>query len=245
MWLRALAFVALSLCAAPSWGQVVFDAANYAQCGGCSSLSFSHTTAAGSNRAIAVGVMGFEAAGCCDNFTGVTYNTVALTQQCTFQTSASTPRKIVEWWYLPANATGANTVLLSATGVLSNISGGSITGSGVNQATPLGTCANATGNSATPSEVVTSATNDLVLDVGVIDHTGTLTVGAGQTQQWNNIDGGGSVKNFGSTEAGAASVTMDWSNSIGTPNWIVAGVSLKQASAVATLRNRLLLGVGQ
>lgn len=246
MWSRVLVFAVLFLYAAPSVAAVTFDAATMGECNGCSSLSFSHTAATGSNRSITVAMQEFEAAGCCDNITGITYNSIALTQQCTYQTAASTPRKVVEFWYLANNATGANTVAVTASGTLSHISAGAVTATDVNQTTPLGACNNATGTSTAPSVNVTSTTGNLVVDSGVIDNTGgSLTVGAGQTWRWEGYDGGGSIQKFGSTEPGATTTTMSWSYSAGTPSWIIAGVSIQQVVSTATTKTLLLLGVGQ
>jgi hypothetical protein len=95
---------------------------------------------------------------------------------------------------------------------------------GVNQSTPLGTFESAQGNSATASVNVTSATGELVFDTMAIDGTPTLTVGAGQTQRWN-LAVGSLGKGGGSTEAGAASVTMSWS--LTAEKWAIGGVSVK------------------
>ncbi|MDI3467904.1 MAG: hypothetical protein OJF50_006725 [Nitrospira sp.] len=243
---RALALSVLSLWpVSTAQAQVVFDATNFAQCVGCSSLSFSHTVAPGSNLAIAVAGLVYEASTSYDSVTGITYNAVPLTQKCNNTTSGTVPHKDSGWWYLAGPSTGANTVTITASGAVSALLGGSISASGVDQSAPMGACATANGSSTTPSVAVTAATGDLVLDGGVIDHVGTLTVGSGQTERWNIIDPNGFVKFFGSTEPGASSVTMDWTNSSGTPNWITTGSSLKQAAAGATVVPlRSLLGVG-
>ena len=246
MWSRALAFAALSLLAAPSFAAVTLDAVTYAQCNGCSSLSYSHTIAAGSDLSLAVAGTVYELSSAYDDVSGVTHNGSAVAEHCWYSTSSGTVPHYDVGWYVRVNpTTGSQTVLVTATGAVSGIGSAAISASGVHQTTPLGTCANATGNSTTPSVVVSSATNDLVLDAGVIDHTGTLTVGSGQTQRWNSIDDNGFVKFFGSTEPGAASVTMNWSNSIGAPLWNTAGVSFKQVSgSVASPPRLMLLGVG-
>ena len=245
MWYRALALFLLFLLPATSWSAVTFDASNYAQCGSCSSLSFSHTTAAGSNLSVSVSSMLYDASGIYDEVSGVTYNSVALTSKCNYSTSASVPHKDAGWWYLAAPATGTQTIVLTATDVVFSLGGGSISASGVNQSSPLRACTTATGSSTTPSETVTASAGELVIDAGTIDHAGTLTVGSGQTQRWNSIDPNGFVKFFGSTETGGSSVVMDWSNSTGTPEWIVAGTSLQAAGASGSVYRRMLRGFGQ
>jgi len=61
---------------------------------------------------------------------------------------------------------------------------------------------------------VSSATGEVVIDVLSINgNAGAVTVGAGQTQRWSGLTGTGDGNEFGagSTEPGAASVTMSWS----------------------------------
>jgi hypothetical protein len=75
------------------------------------------------------------------------------------------------------------------------------------------------------SVVVPSATGGLVLDVlyGQNSTTG-YTAGAGQTERWDaNTTGGlGNLRGAGSTEAGAAAVTMSWTANTGTKMALLA-----------------------
>jgi hypothetical protein len=83
----------------------------------------------------------------------------------------------------------------------------------------------ATGTSTTPSLACTSAVGELVVDVVVGDTVTTFTQGAGQTKRWD-IPIVASEQVAGSTEVGAASVTMSWT----------LGVSSIWAQAAASFR---------
>lgn len=95
---------------------------------------------------------------------------------------------------------------------------------GVHQTVSVGTAAFANGSSGTPSVVVSSATGELVVDF-VTFGGGSGAVHVSQTQRWLQATstGGGS-----SEEAGAASVTMSWTQS--SADWTIAGVPLKPAA---------------
>ena len=58
MKMKILTLVFSFLLTAQAWGAAARDAENTASCSSCRSLSFGHTTAAGSNRMIAVDVAG-------------------------------------------------------------------------------------------------------------------------------------------------------------------------------------------
>lgn len=81
---------------------------------------------------------------------------------------------------------------------------------GVDQTTPHDAPVTDTTDLTSPLAITTtSAVDDLCIDViGVKDHTGTLTVDGGQTQRANV--GPADLKLGLSEEAGAASVTMQW-----------------------------------
>jgi hypothetical protein len=105
---------------------------------------------------------------------------------------------------------------------------------GVHQTTPLGTPATATGGvGTTPTVTVTAATGDLVVDfMGTKETTGNKTAGAGQTERWDGFNG--DADGAGSTEAGAASVVMNWTGGV-TEEWAGVGVALKPGGSCGTL----------
>lgn len=117
---------------------------------------------------------------------------------------------------------------------------GGVSYTGVDQVTPHGTQATATGSDATPSVNVSSAAGEVVSDVvfhvDVLGITTGITAGTGQTYRVE-IDqvGGGSFESFGmSEEAGAGTVTM--SHAIAgpsSPDWGILGIPLKPAAGGA------------
>jgi hypothetical protein len=92
---------------------------------------------------------------------GITYNGIPLTQKGYWPVQ---PR--VEIWYLVAPPTGAHDVVITFSANLKQgAKAGVMTFTGVNQSTPLGTFAHASGTTTGPATVnVTSATNELVFD---------------------------------------------------------------------------------
>lgn len=238
MWLRALAFVALSLCAAPSWAALAIDAVASSACGSCTSLSYSHTVS-GTNRLLWVGPSGYDTG---DTVTGVTYNAVSMT--LVPSSAVSNGSHSVSQYGLVAPATGTNTVLISATGYMTDLGGGSVSFTDADQTNPFGTAVTATGNGTTPSVNVSSAANEIVIDALNILHNGTLAVGAGQTEQYQGIGGFGFSKYGASTETGSATTTMSWTNST-AQDWAISAVPVKPlAAGGSTLRLRTLTGAG-
>lgn len=224
MWLRVFAFVALLLLPASSWAALAVDAIG-SDSGSGSSLTFAHTCS-GSNRLLVVWVSYYDSF---DTPTGVTYNGVAMTA-IPSSTAANGDYKIAGY-YLINPATGTNNVVISFTGSMFDIGAGSVSFTDAHQTTPLGTAVTATGTSTTPSVTVSSAAGEIVLDGLVIVHSGTLTVDGSQTQQWKANTGNAFIKYAGSTEGGAASTTMSWSNST-SQAWAAGAVPVKPVASV-------------
>lgn len=205
---------------------IAFDAVSRGEGSSVSSISFSHTTT-GSDT-VAIGLVAYRKNG--DTFVDdVTYNAVALTAVPSGATNNGA-LYYMEAFYLAAPTTGANTFEVTFGGNTPHDAGVAIlTFTGVNQVAPLGTASVADGDSTTPSVAVSAATDDLVVDGLCIEHAGTLSVGAGQTSRFNEIAAAGFIKHSASTEPGAVSVTMSWSDSIGG-NWALVAVPLKPAT---------------
>lgn len=224
---------------------LAFDAAASTDGGAVSSLTFSHTCS-GNDRIIIVGV----AAGDDDGRTvsSVTYAGVNLTQVRAqrLQTSGI-PDKWVEMWYLVAPATGANNVVVTLSGAVSNwVAAGSISLTGAAQTGQPDASNDAVGTSTTASvSVTTVADNCWVIDVvSYEDLSPTLTVGAGQTERWIQNDAS-DLQGAGSTEGPktpAGAVTMSWDG--GNDDWAMMAVSVAPAAGEATVRSYLTtLGV--
>lgn len=103
---------------------------------------------------------------------------------------------------------------------------------GVDQTTPTDSAVTAVG-SATPATVdVGSESGDLVVDGVCGFNVTSLTVGAGQTERWNNTAAAGPNTSYhgGSDEAGDTTVTMSWA--LGADStWVITGVNLNAAAA--------------
>ena len=196
-------------------GTVAFDAAASTSAASASSLSWTHT-ASGSNRLVIVGATWGD-------FVTITSVTYGGTPMNFLGTQAQSDQNIA-MYRLVAPPTGAQTVSVNFSGPSRSIAG-SVSFTNVDQTTPTGTFASAVGFSTTPSVTVASAAGEMVIDTLDYDTGGTtVTPGAGQTQRWNlkpNINGAGS------TEAGAASVTMNWTATGGADNWAIGAVSVK------------------
>ena len=206
---------------------IAFDAVTRGEGSSVSSISFSHTTT-GSDT-VAIGLVAYRKN--VNTFVdAVEYNSVAFTAVPSGGTNNGGVFYIAAY-YLVAPTTGANTFEVTFGGNAPTDAGVAIlTFTGVDQSVPLGTANVADGDSTTPSVVVSSATDDLVVDGLCIEHAGTLSVGGGQTSRFNEIAAAGFIKHSASTEPGATSVTMSWSDTIGG-NWALVGVPLKPLAA--------------
>ncbi|MBI2913817.1 MAG: DNRLRE domain-containing protein, partial [Chloroflexi bacterium] len=191
-----------------------------------SSLSWSHTVGSGSNRLLVVGVSVSYAG---TTVSGVTYGGTALTQVGVKDAPSSDGR--VEIWRLLAPASGTANVVVSLTnGNLSTTVAGAVSFTDVHQTSPLGAFASASGASGNPSVAVSSAAGEVVVDTVMWNGSyTTLTVGAGQMQRWNRTTSG--MIGAGSTEPGAASVTMSWTVNGGqNDSWAIGAVAVRSTT---------------
>jgi len=212
------------------------DSVSTASGSGTGPFSFSHTCS-GSDRLLFVAVSHYHVN---NTVSGITYNSVAMT--AVPSGAANNGQFFVTLYYLIAPASGSNTVSVSVSGGVYDIGIAAISFTGEHQTTPIGTAVTATGSSTTPSATASSATDEIVLDALTIVNSGTLSVGAGQTSRWNAATGNAFIKMAGSTEAGASSTTMSWSNSA-SQDWAIVTVPVKPLST-STLRQLCLTGVG-
>jgi hypothetical protein len=205
---------------------VTFDSSSTAK-GEASIFTFQHACA-GTDRALLVGVsINHDST----TVTGVTYGGVALTQQ-----GALSATFRAELWSLAAPAAGVNDVVVTLSASAKAVVGAT-SWTNVDQDDPVGSLSSASGSSASPNVVASSASPHLVHDVlavreGLLGNQ-TATAGAGQTQRWNDKTTGGvpvnlNVLGAGSAEPGAASVTMSWSLAFSSV-WIILAASLRRA----------------
>lgn len=186
-------------------------------------LSFSHTVSSGTNICLVVRIGYWSAAA--RTVSGVTWNSVSLTQAAVADVSAGGDRAYI--FYLDGPTPATANVVITWSGDNTKVGGANALNlSDVHQTTPVGTSAKANGNSGTASVNVTSAAGELVVDAVTCDDSGgtTHTVGAGQTAQYDRSQSGEGA--FGSSETGAASVTMSWTFSP-SRTWTTCAIPFK------------------
>jgi hypothetical protein len=201
------------------------------------SLTISHTTnASWSDRLMLVGVTLNNSQS--ETVSGITYNGDPLAP---VDSVANGTDIRVEIWSLVAPDTGAHNVVITFSANLRyGAKAGVMTFSGVNQGTPLGTFASASGNSTTATVNVSSATNELVFDtVGCQGNDGPTVCtgfweGGGQSSRWELIDNDAGTATeqedgAGSTKAGATSVTMSWDFYGSAGPWAIGAVPIRPA----------------
>jgi hypothetical protein len=174
-------------------------------------LTYSHSVAGSVDLAIWVCSSVWRSGGTSDP-TGVTYAGAALTKQSgNFMGGGSNDNSIVVW-RRAAPATGANNVVITCA-ASSDITGVSISYSGVDQTTPNDAPVANDVTSATPSHAISSATDDMVVSfvgwwggsgAGAAAATGSLT------ERLDNSNAMG-VNSLAVGDApGGASVTVGW-----------------------------------
>lgn len=183
-----------------------------------STITVSHTTGAGANRLMLVGI----SIGANVTVSSVTYGGTALTLVIYQPGYYSDEKSYI--YQLVAPVSGAADVVVTLSSSAGTVVG-VMTFTGVNQTTPLGTPAGNTGSGSLVTVDISSGANELVFDTLMV-YPRTLTVGAGQTERWDITDT--NCKGAASTEPGAATVTMSWTLGSST-SWGTCGVSIKPA----------------
>ena len=236
------------LWAAPAWAAVTFEVSDFDHTvAATNSRTYSfNNTAAGTNQALAilVSLEGNGAGGI--SIQSITYNAVALTKLARV---ASTTWAVAEIWYLAAPATGAhNAVITLAASATDQFTWGFIVASNVNQATPLRTAASSAATSGTSASdtVAGLGTGDLVIDVVSIDAgSHAATVGADQTQRWNQENGTANNTGAGSTQLASAGGVMSWTWTTSAPyaHMATAFIDVAAGGGPTTVPTLPLMGV--
>jgi hypothetical protein len=173
-----------------------------------------------------------DAAACgttaCGSAAGVTYNGAALT----FAGASTNGTVRSEIWYLVAPASGTHNVVVTAPNA-DAVTATSMSFTGVNQTTPLGTTVSAIGTSTTPSVSTTSAIGEPLFDVaGAVGTTAPTVAGPTQTvRQTNTTAAGLDQVVIGSSTApgaGVTSITMSWT--IPSADWAEIAVPIKAST---------------
>ncbi len=194
---------------------------------GVSSLSWSHTVGAGSDRLLVVRVANINSSVTVNN---VTYGGVAMTALQTATSGSGTSQVRISMWYLVAPAVGTATVAVTLS-ASTRVQGYSNNLTGVSQVAPFGTPVTAVGTNNAQSVTVTGGVSgDLIMDAGAAQGgAGTASAGTGQTAVSGSTGPTASdVLGMGSTKAAAASVSMAWSTTASSP-WVLMGVAIKQS----------------
>lgn len=196
--------------------------------GDVQTLTWAHDGGNGANRLLIVSVSLLNAS---RPVSSVTFKGVPLTFRGARNNDDNKAR--VELWYLVAPPTGSGNIVVTRTGGDETIAG-ALSLTGVNQTDPLGAFASAasTGSGSTnPSLALAGAAGQLVVDAVVTNGETVLTAGPNQTQR-HSRDYDNEMDGAGSTEPGAASVTMSWSKTAAA-EWALAAVAVNPAPSLA------------
>lgn len=217
---------------------VAFDASTTGyETGGDGVLSVSHTST-GSDRAVFAGVA------------VVSFTPILTSASCTYGGSSMEEK----WdrgfathygqtgYILKGQATGAQTVtstLDDTTPYEQSVIVTSVTG--VDQTTPVGTAASASGNSTTPSVTVTGVSSDGMVVDNIATESGSISsVGADQTQRGTHAGAGGFMSGASSTQPGTAGGAMSWTLAI-AENWDIGAIEFKPAAGKGPPLSRPML----
>ena len=211
---------------------IAFDATSSAKTvSSTTTLTYSHTCA-GSNRMLVVGVQTDQISA---DPTGVTYNGVAMTKAIGGSNAGGTRRSSL--WYLADPATGANNVVVTL-GTASWTTSGAVSLTGTMPTIGVtGTNYATTGTPITVSVTTESANSWLVDSIYQNNGALSLSVGAGQTQRYNEASADG-FDGYGSTEptTGAGSYTMSWTQGSGAADgWVTSTVEIKELVAILNI----------
>jgi hypothetical protein len=233
------------LCLSTSaWAVPTFDVQSSATVFDALSFSWTHTIGGACSSNIVIVSIGFSNE-TVSTLSGVTVNGAAATQIDTISSTGSGEETLTTFYKV-----GATSGLVEATFTGSNVFGIGTARSycTVHQGTPLGTPAkdNNDGTIPAPTVNVVSAAGELVIDSTlIISLPTTATAGSGQTERSNLTDLTEAIfRMVESDEAGAASVTMNWTLEAAHA-WLTIGVSLKPAAASATTTRRRISGSGE
>lgn len=237
--------LACLLFAPPSWAAVSWDTDTTKQASSGTTDTFNHTIGTGSNVYVGVCLFTRNTTTAAD-VTSVTIDGSAGTHLGTANDATDGTNIRVEMW---GRALGSKNGSIAVDSVWDRTDAPRIVAFsmfGVDQGTPVGTAQTATSTYPTSLSVnVSSAADELVASCLGLATSGTsITVGAGQTEQWlNTSTAANSTQDQGSTEPGGATVTMSHSWTTADYAALVAA-PFKAATATATAQTLMLMGVG-
>ncbi len=189
-----------------------------------------HTTLAGSDRLLLVGVSFGQTQE--DFVSSITYNGDSLIRAGAFDNSDS-DRSRVEIWYRVAPDVGTDLDLdITYSGDSHRgATYGIVSLTGVDQANPFGAFVATEGDSDKPSVTISSAVGELVFGVVALHNQDVdFTPGGGQTELWDlHVD---RANGAASLESGSANVVTSW-DAGRSDEWVAAGVSIRPVALIA------------
>jgi hypothetical protein len=163
----------------------------------------------------------------CGTATNVTYNGSALT----FAGAATNGTVRTEIWYLKAPTSGTRSIVVTAP-FATAVTAHSISFTGVDQTTPLGTLVTNIGTGTSASTTANTILGEPVVDImGAVGSTTPVVSGSTQTSRGTNNTNGGidRIVSGSSTAFGqAAPVTMSWT--VASADWAIAAVPIKAST---------------
>jgi hypothetical protein len=204
--------------------------------GTTTSLTIPSFTVSGSNTMLLLGVTNRGNS----LVSSATYGTSSFTSIGSASNGTVVRTEILRLMNPPAGTADINITLNGARRFVA----GAILLTGVDQTDPIGTYNTATGTSTAPSVTVSSAANELVVDVLGNRYSTSASVGSGQTLRWTNVTTNGTdsrnIRGSSSTEAGASSVTMSWT--LGSScEWAIVAVPVRPALNKFNYRKKITI----
>lgn len=189
------------------------------------SFSGSMNVTAGGSNIVAFAAIGFDFLAS-ESITGVTYGGSSMTS-CGAASTNATSNSHTQGFYLINPPTGSNTLAVTGNANVAELYVNLISFTGVDQTTPVrpGTYATSSGNSTSPSLVISSNANDLTLSIvnaGPVSLSSTNQTSDGISTAGNNAAGSDHAT------TAAASVTHTWTQVSG--QWAIAGFSIQAVS---------------
>lgn len=192
-----------------------------------SGITLSHSCG-GSNRALIVGIAGWQKSAGTGSVSGVTYGGVAMTEVGSIRTGS-----VLTYLFKLANpASGANNIVVTLSGThFYTVKVQAVSYTDADQTDPVEAYNTASGYGKTASVAVTTVSADAIVH-DMMHHYGTnaSTVGADQTQRQQA--NGNSTTGATSTEpkASAGSVTMSWTWLTNNRDWSTIAAAIKPYS---------------
>ena len=211
---------------------IAFDAATVATSTNVSSLSFSHTVAAGSNLGLITNPGSADATDADRVVSSVTYNSIAMTNEAFGNDDARNVS--ASQWSLINPSTGANTVAITWAGSLSAANGGALSFTGLNQTDMVEATSTQSAATLYGTSTVVTVTDNAWITAAITTNANT-SVDTG-TERYETVNAAvGSFLN-GATRgplSPAGSYQIIWLNSGAGTQWVSAGAALVPAADTA------------